>query len=482
MTPSARGDFHNDLVARLTSGVTIQSYIPENLMAIAPAELPVIKAAGGILLRSTQRGDEVMIVYRKRYQDWTLPKGKLQDGESFPEAALREVEEETGCSCRLGAYLGAISYAYNGVPKVVMFWKMAVIQEKPLEDTGEISEAVWMPVPTAMQRMTHAQEKSLLARVAGAPRTVPSFPTGAASEPAPVARAAEPEQAPALVPIAKTQQPRQRTSREEQNAHAQLSREMEAFRVELAFLERRSQQADRSWLAAAGEHLRRGKSCLDHDDIDGGLQSLQAARRYSLRGLNALELAGRAQILREEARKITSWRSGAIQRLLALSDEKLSAARVVDATALRDEDVIEQQHIGRIADNRLRALLMTCGLGVALLLLLMLMLLVQGWPDVIASVLLFGLLGSTLCAAQSLINCRSESRMPRTYIMLAPVLLGAMASLAGYAVHQYLVSSLDPGQAHTYALLALAFLFGCLGERVLARFTVSNRQLTAVRP
>jgi 8-oxo-dGTP diphosphatase len=458
-------------------------------MAIAPAELPVIKAAGGILLRSTPRGDEVMIVYRNRYQDWTLPKGKLQDGESFPEAALREVEEETGCSCRLGAYLGAISYAYNGVPKVVMFWKMAVIQEKPLTDSEEIGEALWVPVAAALQRMTHAQEKSLLGRVAGSTRTTPTSasapPTEAAPEPVPAPRAAEPELAPeavpALVPVARAAQPRRKSSREDQSAHARLSREVDAFRVELAFLERRSQQPDRSWLAAASEHLRRSKGCLESNDIEGGLQSLQAARRYSLLGLSTAELAGRAQILREEARKITSWRAGAIQRLLAMPDDKLSAARVVDAMALRDEEIMEQQYTSRIADSRLRILLLTYGLGTAVLLLLMLMLLIQGWPDVVASVLLFGLLGSTACAAQSLIHGHSESRTPNVYAMLATVLLGSAASLAGFAIHQYLVSALDAGQPHSYALFTLAFLFGCLGQRALARFTGSSRRSTAAR-
>jgi 8-oxo-dGTP diphosphatase len=469
-------------------------------MAIAPAELPVIKAAGGILLRSTPRGEEVMIVYRSRYQDWTLPKGKLRDGESFPEAALREVEEETGCSCRLGTYLGAISYAYNGVPKVVMFWKMAVMEEKPLAGNEEISEAAWMPVASAMQRMTHAQEKSLLARVAGAPRIVPSpseAPVEAASAPppAPVPMLAP---APTLAPVPKPERtaelaaPRPETpwrgevlgarkefSSEERSTHARLSREVETFRVELAFLERRSQQPDKSWITAANEHLNHSQSCLDKDDIEGGMQSLYAARRYSVLGLNPPEMAAKAQVLREEARKISSWRSGAIQRLLALPDEKLSAARLADALALRDQETIDQYYTGKIAGNRLRLLLIVCGAGAALLLSL---LLVEGLVRDVASVLLFGLLGASACAAQSLIHGKNESRAPNLYVMLAPVLLGTLASLAGYAIHQYLVSTFDPGQAHPNALFTLAFLFGCLGQLVLARFSGQSRPRQVARP
>jgi 8-oxo-dGTP diphosphatase len=478
-------NFCNKFSRRLTRGVTIQSYTPK-IMAIAPAELPVIKAAGGILLRSTPRGEEVMIVYRNRYQDWTLPKGKLKDGESFPEAALREVEEETGCSCRLGTYLGAISYAYNGIPKVVMFWKMAVLEEKPIEANEEIGEAAWMPVSAAMQRMTHAQEKSLLARLVGTPRIMPPQseatvePTAAlAPEPAPERKAKAPAP-PALLPWrGEVLGPRKDLSSEELRTHARLSREVETFRVELAFLERRNQQPDQSWVAAASEHLNHGKVCLEDNDIEGGMEGLHAARRYAVLGLNPPELAARAQVLREEARKTPSWRSGAMQRLLALPDEKLTVARVADAMALRDEEIVDQYYTTRIAGSRLRVLLLVCGLGVVVLWLFTFL---GGWVREVAPVLIFGLLGAAACAARALIHGRSESRAPNLYVMLAPVLFGAVASLAGYAIHQYLVTTLDPGQPHLNTLFTLAFLFGCLGQLVLARFTGVSRQRQPIRP
>src|SRR6478609_2409622 len=101
-----------------------------SIAPIAPVDPPVIKAAGGILQRMTPRGDEVMVVYRTRHQDWTLPRGQVKDGESFQEAAMRQVLEETGCSCRIGNYLGTISYSDQGVPKVVLFWKMTLVEDK----------------------------------------------------------------------------------------------------------------------------------------------------------------------------------------------------------------------------------------------------------------------------------------------------------------------------------------------------------------
>ena len=448
-------------------------------MAIAPAELPVIKAAGGILLRSTPRGDEVMIVYRNRYQDWTLPKGKLKDGESFPEAALREVEEETGCSCRLGAYLGAISYAYNGVPKVVMFWKMSVIEEKPVATSEEIAEAVWMPVSPAIERMTHAQEKSLLVRVAAVAAPRPVSPPPAATESVEIVPQPSQAETPPPPIFAQYAPPAKDSSVADRAAHERLSRELEAFRVELAFLERRSLEPDKSWVVAARDHLSNCKSCLELGDIEGGLEELRAARRYCVLGLNPPELAARAQVVREEARKINSWRSAGIQRLLALPDEKLTPARLADAMALRDEEIVDQYYTGKIAAKRLQVLMLVCGLGVAVLLALML---VGGWIEVIAPVLVFGLLGASVCAAQNLIHGKSEQRAPSLSVMLAPVLFGAVVSLAGYAVHQYLFFMLDPGPAYRNSLFIMAFLFGSLGQLMLARFTGPSRRRPPATP
>ncbi len=160
---------------------------------MVPVEAPVIRVAGGIIQRSAQNGDEIMIVYRKREQDWTLPKGEVRDNESFQDAVLREVEAETGCTCRLGNYLGTISYADNGVPKLVMFWKMSVIEEKTPMSAGEvIGESVWLPLPAAIQRLTHAQEKSLISRLGSTSAKAVTVPVETQTQPQPVIQKAQP--------------------------------------------------------------------------------------------------------------------------------------------------------------------------------------------------------------------------------------------------------------------------------------------------
>ena len=83
-----------------------------------------VEAAGGVVVR-TGAGPEVAVVHRPRYDDWSLPKGKLDPGESFEDAALREVEEETGVRCRLRGALEPSSYRdHKGREKLVRWFLM----------------------------------------------------------------------------------------------------------------------------------------------------------------------------------------------------------------------------------------------------------------------------------------------------------------------------------------------------------------------
>jgi 8-oxo-dGTP diphosphatase len=431
-----------------------------SIAPIAPVDPPVIKAAGGILQRSTPRGDEVMVVYRKRHQDWTLPRGKVKDGESFQEAAMREVQEETGCSCRIGNYLGTISYSDNGVPKVVLFWKMSFLEDKGTKNNDEIGEALWLQVPAAIERLTHAQEKALLSRVGSLSRQ-PQSPLE------PVVTAATPI-SPTLL------QPGMKMSLEGHRAQSRLLRECEAFRVELGFLERRSSRADNFWAVAAHEQLNNVLRCLESDDIEGGWFGLHAAQRYAVFGMNQVELANRAHILREEALKINSWRAEAMENLLSPADGRLTAESVADAIAVRNEDFSLQHHKTRTVGDRLRVLLMICGLAAIAAAPFMLL---TGRIPIVAAVLFFGLLGSTFCSAQSLIMGRNDSRPSNLFITVTPVFFGAIAGLLGYAVYEYMPSlTFHSGERHISAVMGLAFLFGCLGQRLLAHLAGGRKR------
>jgi 8-oxo-dGTP diphosphatase len=130
-----------------------------------------IRAAGGLLWRSTLDGPRLALVHRTRYDDLVLPKGKLQSGEGWEHAALREVLEETGCKAELASLAGALRYSVGGKPKEVRFWNMRLVAESVgALDPDEVSSVVWLAPQEALSRLTHTEEARLLERnLAAAP-------------------------------------------------------------------------------------------------------------------------------------------------------------------------------------------------------------------------------------------------------------------------------------------------------------------------
>ena len=131
-----------------------------------------VRAAGGAVLRPRAGGGvEVCVVHRPRYDDWTLPKGKLDRGESFEEAALREVWEETGLRCRLEDELEPVHYRDDkGRQKIVRYWRMAVVGEESFTPNDEVDELRWLELPAAAGLLTYAHDQELVASlVAGRP-------------------------------------------------------------------------------------------------------------------------------------------------------------------------------------------------------------------------------------------------------------------------------------------------------------------------
>jgi 8-oxo-dGTP pyrophosphatase MutT (NUDIX family) len=134
-----------------------------------------IRAAGGVLWRRWEKpnGDEtleVAVVHRPRYDDWTLPKGKLAPGETELEAALREVEEETGHRGRRGRSLGTVRYLQTsgGVvrPKVVRYWALEV-DGGHFTPHDEVDDMRWVDLVRAWEMLTHSTDREVLERFAG---------------------------------------------------------------------------------------------------------------------------------------------------------------------------------------------------------------------------------------------------------------------------------------------------------------------------
>jgi 8-oxo-dGTP diphosphatase len=116
-------------------------------------------------------GVELCVVLRPRHDDWSLPKGKLDRGESFERAAVREVFEETGLRCRLRQELPEVRYPdHKGRPKLVRYWLMDVAEDTGFLPNDEVDELRWLELPAAAALLTYEHDKELVASmVSGRP-------------------------------------------------------------------------------------------------------------------------------------------------------------------------------------------------------------------------------------------------------------------------------------------------------------------------
>lgn len=132
-----------------------------------------IRSAGAVVLRGQGIKRSVALVHRPAYNDWSLPKGKLEKREPAYAAAVREVEEETGVRIRLGAPLSDISYRVIKGPKIVHFWVGYATSETARRPDHEVDEVEWVPIVQARERLTYADEGVVLEEALALPETTP---------------------------------------------------------------------------------------------------------------------------------------------------------------------------------------------------------------------------------------------------------------------------------------------------------------------
>ncbi|MGH9230783.1 MAG: NUDIX hydrolase [Acidimicrobiales bacterium] len=136
-----------------------------------------MRAAGGVVWRAvtvadeagaTRPSGEIVLVHRPRYDDWSFPKGKLNRGEAWRRAAVREVSEETGLVCEAGEELPSTTYVDGkGRTKLVRYWMMRVVASKPWAPNDEVDQRRWVPIDEADRLLTYTHDREMLARLAG---------------------------------------------------------------------------------------------------------------------------------------------------------------------------------------------------------------------------------------------------------------------------------------------------------------------------
>ena len=257
--------------------------------------MSVVRAAGGLLWRDGPSGPRLALVHRPRRDDWSLPKGKLDEGETWEEAALREVEEETGCRARITSFAGATSYAARRAPKIVLYWHMALVREGRLDAGDEIDEVAWLAPADAVARLDYEIDRRLVARAppGGLVRTAPDGPVAA------------------------------------------------AVAVERADLQRRllalGPRGDGAGLGPALDLLDRADQAAVRGEAAEVRTLLAAARRLALLSADEPERSLRARALREQARRLAPWRRAAVRSVLS-ADRRVSPEALYVAAALCDEE------------------------------------------------------------------------------------------------------------------------------------------------
>ena len=137
----------------------------KNVQPIEPPPKQSIWAAGCVVARRDSEGKaEYLIIHRPRYDDWSLPKGKLDKNETFLQGALREVEEETGITGKKPRLIGSVGYfTQNGNPKVVRWW-LTEVKKGLFKPNKEVDRIKWVSYKKALKKLAYRNDREVLDR------------------------------------------------------------------------------------------------------------------------------------------------------------------------------------------------------------------------------------------------------------------------------------------------------------------------------
>ena len=422
-----------------------------------PADIEL--AAGG-LVYSNKDGDlRLAIVHRPKYNDWTLPKGRLKPQETVEAAALREAMEETGHKATLTNLAGAYCYLKGGHLKVVVIWHMTCQEEEYPQKAGrdEVDRVRWLVPDRAIGHLTHATEREFVAR-----HCEPMCP----------------------VPAGRSLLPNPKLDR--------LRAALESGRERLrATMSRQAPDAWTWWAPAACRLIEAARAAVKRGDLDAGWGAIHGAERLRVFGMDDTELLTRAASLKAETQtKLKGWRLRATKSLFAPlkladwlkakppleeADRVLLRQAVAEALEILNEHSDNLYHRLHLVGRQLIFLVAACGFIVVAALWGASFFAPAdsdlGW-NCLAAVALAGALGGVVSAMYQLSRV-GEVKIPDALlhglITSGRPLVGAASALFVYVVMQSgLIGLIDAASVSLEAGLVLGFVAGFSEQFVLS--------------
>lgn len=406
----------------------------------------VIFAAGGLVWRETPAGRQLAVIYRPKYRDWSLPKGKLKKDETFEKAAIREVKEEMGFAVNITDFAGVLNYRVKGIPKVVVFWNMKLMGKGTFKPSKEVSEIKWLSPEDAVRKIDYDNQKELCTRFFSSKRVnrLKGFMQWMGM----------------LFPR------RQRYNR--------LASSLKCYRIELENRIKQNVPVKRKseilwWTDAAYELLDQAERALRDNMVDEGWKYFHAAKRMTIFGYSKDELMFRAKEIQREAKdKLSSWRKEVVETLL--DKERITADRLYKATFVLDENYTNQYFRIALLQDQFKVLCYILLLSLTAILFHLrssnqfadLSSQAPASGKMLVAVILFGLLGGSVSAIFSLTGTTIKTKIPQqiahNVITLARVFVGAASAVGIYILLSAgIIKDFAPSIA---VVLALSFVSG----------------------
>jgi len=292
----------------------------------------ITRSAGGILWRTENNIRKLIVIRKKDSTEWVLPKGHLEKGETWQQAAIREVGEETKWKGVIISLAGAINYFVDNTPKTVIFYNMQYDgTPSEYEHDEKIENSRWLSVPKAVKLLTHDKEKQLLRDLDKMHNIKSAFGCWTRKK------------------IKSSSYRRLKASIIPYQAYLENLRDNEQILSQHLGLDEQNDDSenpvhknlDYDWYYAANELMDLAKVALEYCQVEIGWRFFYQAELFSIWGLNPHQLRQIAQsTLQEAGQKLSGWRKDTVLKILVRQGDlrpDLSFSHVYEARKILQE-------------------------------------------------------------------------------------------------------------------------------------------------